>query len=165
VVRAPRTVTKVEMRSDGRIAMMGKLAGHLDDPFVPTWQMVNDDHARELADGGWARAVRLSAIAIAADGCHGFSEEGRMRHSFLTLGASDWSRERAATSTGQLPRGARPDWTSLLIRLLTSRSSAASLREQDVNILASGNLRVRRNQAVVPLAHADQLTRRRKGTP
>src|SRR5580693_7888153 len=52
-----------------------------------------------------------------------------------------------------------------VLRLLTRRGSAASLREHDVNVLASRNLRVRRNQAVMPFARADQLTRRRKGTP
>jgi hypothetical protein len=36
--------------------------------------------------------------------------------------------------------------------LLTSRRSTTSLREQDVDILASSNLRVRRNEAVMHLA-------------
>jgi hypothetical protein len=39
--------------------------------------------------------------------------------------------------------------------LVTSRGSAASLREHDVNIRASSNLGVRRNQAVMLLARAD----------
>jgi hypothetical protein len=82
VVRASRTVPKIEMGSDGRIAVVGKLAGHLDDPFVPARHVVNDDYAWEFAFSGRSSIVRLSAITVVADEGYGFSEDRAIRHGF-----------------------------------------------------------------------------------
>ena len=54
------------MGSDGRVAVVRKLAGHLDDPFVPARHVVNDDYAWEFAFGGRSSIVRLSAITVVA---------------------------------------------------------------------------------------------------
>jgi hypothetical protein len=109
---------------------------------------------------------RIRPDILPSPGSRGWPRRGPFVEHFDVRPSSDtrfrrWQHQRPGPRSG----AERCLFESRGPRLSTGRGSAASLREQDVNIPASGNLRVRRNQAVMLLTLADQLTRRRKGAP
>src|SRR5262249_56410705 len=43
IIGTARTFAEIEMRRDGRQSMLGELAGHLFDPFIPTRHEMVDE--------------------------------------------------------------------------------------------------------------------------
>ena len=78
IVRTARTITKVQMRGNRRIAVMGEFTDHLGDPFIPARQMMDDDHPGKLPGTRRAGVVGLATVAVVADESHGFGNQGRV---------------------------------------------------------------------------------------
>src|SRR5262249_51430556 len=71
IIGTARTFAEIEMRRDGRQSMMGELAGHLFDPFIPTRHVMDEHHARQRP-AERARVIGLAYIAVIAAKNHGF---------------------------------------------------------------------------------------------
>ena len=59
-------LTCVEVRGDAGEAIMGELAGRLDDPVVPAGRMMDEHHAREGPVARRARVIGLATVAVGA---------------------------------------------------------------------------------------------------
>jgi hypothetical protein len=71
------------MRGDGRIAVMREFAGDLGDPFIPAGQVMDDDHAAELARAGRARVIGIAPIVLEALERHHLGQLPFIRHAVL----------------------------------------------------------------------------------
>src|SRR5262249_33387708 len=83
IIGTARTFAEIEMRRDCRQSMMGELAGHLFDPFIPARQVM-DEHPAGQRPAERARVIGLAHIAFMAAKGDGFSEHAFISHAFLT---------------------------------------------------------------------------------
>ncbi len=80
VVGIARTLPEIEVRRNRRIAMMGELARHLDDPLVPAGQMHDHHDAGHLAGACRPRVIGLAGIPVVALERHDLCLQTFIRH-------------------------------------------------------------------------------------
>src|SRR5262249_41161608 len=81
-----------QMRGNRRKAVMGKLANHLDDPFIPPGQMMDDHNSGKLFGPRGTGVIRFAAIPVVACEHDGFGKERRIGH--RELSKDEWRGSR-----------------------------------------------------------------------
>ena len=90
VLRIARPVAMIEMRRNGREAMMRELARGLRDPFIPAGRMMDENHAGEGAFARRLGVIGLDHVALVALHHHAFGGQSSDRCSLLLLGFVSW---------------------------------------------------------------------------
>ena len=67
---------EMQVRADGRIAVLGELAGDLDGRLVPAGHVMDDHHPGERAGSRRARQVRIDRVALVPAHLHGLARDG-----------------------------------------------------------------------------------------
>ena len=105
VVGIAGAFAEIEMRGDAEEAVVGELARHFLDPFVPAGHVVDDDDAREGTGPERSCEVGFAQIAVVAFECHSLGEHGLIGKVHGVLARLGMADDCAAMNTGPIMRG------------------------------------------------------------